>query len=41
MLDILGTINCNGPGEVITPKVIATAKSARPRIFQAIAALLP
>src|SRR5436309_10597651 len=36
-----GKINWNGPGEVIIPKVIATAKSARPKIFQAIAALRP
>jgi hypothetical protein len=34
-----GTINCNGPGEVIMPMVIATAKSARPKMFQRVAAL--
>jgi hypothetical protein len=41
MLSTSGTINWNRPGEVMNPKVIATAKSARPRMFQAIAVLRP
>jgi hypothetical protein len=41
MLCTSGTINCNGPGEVITPMVIATAKSARPKMFQRVAVLRP
>jgi hypothetical protein len=41
MLDTSGTISWKRPGEVIRPRVIATAKSARPKMFQAIAALRP
>src|ERR1700745_4262649 len=41
MLCTSGTISCNGPGEVIMPIVIATAKSARPKMFQRVAALRP
>ena len=41
MLGTSGTINWNCPGEVIIPRVIATAKSVRPRRFQAIAVLRP
>jgi hypothetical protein len=41
MLGTSGTISWKGPGEVIAPMVIATAKSARPKIFQMIAPLGP
>ena len=41
MLGTFGTINWNRPGEMIIPKVIATAKSARPKMFQMIAAFRP
>jgi hypothetical protein len=41
MLCTSGTISCNGPGEVIMPIMIATAKSARPKMFQRVAALRP
>ncbi len=34
MLGTSGTISWNRPGEVISPRVIATAKSARPKMFQ-------
>ena len=41
MFGTSGTINWNRPGEVINPKVIATAKSASPKMFQMIAAFRP
>jgi hypothetical protein len=41
MFGTLGMINWNRPGEVIDPKVIATAKSTRPKMFQMVAAFRP
>ena len=35
------TISWNGPGVMIIPKAIATARSATPKMFQRIAAFRP